>query len=476
MALPSFSTYAPPFRQRVLGIQMARKREQQCRRREQCAVNAKYFRDQVVRNHFHSEWTSRHSFEQSMAAFCNRKTENDRMSTLDQRRIRLKYMLEEEQKQLDAEMQLVVPQRGASVNKADVQPSLGEERRKKLAQELLKEHRKRNNPELYQVDTASQQHQVDNPLQVQISEKKQQEVEAEKMCHFQHECERTQREDLEKIQQAEEYRNFEECQRAKELHKKMEELYLMEEEATHLKKEEEALQVKLWELDKMDAERRKFEERRKKAQMRNFLIRQYRAQLRRRAQQVQEELESDHKILAALLKGEQEMLRMEGTRRERVFADAAWMNRVIEEQLQLEREREAELDLLHREEAQRVWEKREATWEQERKARELLMHEVLVGRRQQLELKMRKNREAQLESLRSREELIQELELERELRRQEREQEEECRRKEQEEQQLQDQWEEQCRIEELQEEVRKQRIINGTNQLNRHNKPRVVWT
>lgn len=49
---------------------------------------------------------------------------------------------------------------------------------------------------------------------------------------------------------------------------------------------------------------------------------------------------------------------------------------------------------------------------------------VLEGRQQQLELKMQRNREAQEESLRRREDLIKELELERELRRQEREQQE----------------------------------------------------
>lgn len=104
------------------------------------------------------------------------------------------------------------------------------------------------------------------------------------------------------------------------------------------------------------------------------MVRQYRAQLKRRAQQVQEELvsllfflnpiiqpespsylevlcteqESDRKILAALLEGEQEEQRMETARRERAIADTAWMKRVIEDQLQLEREREAEFDILHR--------------------------------------------------------------------------------------------------------------------------------
>lgn len=57
--------------------------------------------------------------------------------------------------------------------------------------------------------------------------------------------------------------------------------------------------------------------------------------------------EADSKILAALMEGEEDR-RLETARRERAIADAASMKRVIEEQLQLEREREAEFDLLHR--------------------------------------------------------------------------------------------------------------------------------
>lgn len=56
----------------------------------------------------------------------------------------------------------------------------------------------------------------------------------------------------------------------------------------------------------------------------------------------------DRKILAGLLAEEQDDRRMESERRERVVADAAWMKRVIEEQLDLEREREAEFEVLHR--------------------------------------------------------------------------------------------------------------------------------
>lgn len=107
--------------------------------------------------------------------------------------------------------------------------------------------------------------------------------------------------------------------------------------------------------------------------IRRFLVRQYRAQMRRRAQQVQQELvslrtgesrlqppppgvtnhsvwrqEAEQKMLAALLDGEEEEERTKSLRRERAVADAVWMKRVLEEQLELEREREAALDHLHR--------------------------------------------------------------------------------------------------------------------------------
>ena len=53
---------------------------------------------------------------------------------------------------------------------------------------------------------------------------------------------------------------------------------------------------------------------------------------------------------------------------------------MVEEQLQLERAREAELETLYREEAARQWQKRENQWQREAEARERLMREVLEGR------------------------------------------------------------------------------------------------
>lgn len=58
--------------------------------------------------------------------------------------------------------------------------------------------------------------------------------------------------------------------------------------------------------------------------------------------------EAEQKMLAALLDGEEEEERTKSLRRERAIADVVWMKRVLEEQLELEREREAMFDHLHR--------------------------------------------------------------------------------------------------------------------------------
>ncbi|KAM9392708.1 trichoplein keratin filament-binding protein isoform 2-T2 [Pholidichthys leucotaenia] len=498
MALPTFSVHAPS-RSRRLAEQLARKKEQEARWRQQWDLHAWYFTEQNVRTNKQAQWSSRGSYQKSMSAYHRQRLEEEKKANLEQRRNRLRAMLQEEQERLEAELHEVVSDSTLAsrlVQQSEELRTAREERRKKLAQELLREHWKRNNPNLRELESALHNDHVVTQWQEQISEKKQKDVaEQEEKRRFEKEYERTRREALERIKQAEEKRKAEEHKRAEELRKQMEELKLREEEAARLKQEQEVLLIQQWELEKIEEERRKVEERRKKSELGHFLIRQYRAQLRRRAQQVQEELEADRKILAALLEGEQEDRKLETVQRERAVADAAWMKHVIEEQLQLEQEREAEFDILHREEAQHVWEKREAQWEKEKKARERLMHEVLAGRQKQLQLKMQKNREAQEESLRRQEELIQELELERERRRQEKLQKEGRKTAQmqeinaQVEQQYQEQMEEQGRMEQQEKEEREalqiqeeelrlemQRMAKKGYQEKIHSRPRSAWT
>ncbi|NWX21876.1 TCHP protein, partial [Aegotheles bennettii] len=254
---------------------------------------------------------------------------------------------------------------------------------------------------------------------------KQEAIELEEKKRHENEYEIARREALERLRQEEEKRRLEEKKQAETLLQQMEELKLQETEATKLKKEQENLLKQQWELENLEKERMQMEEQRKKKELGRFLRHQCDAQLKRRAQQIQEELEMDRQILSALLEKEDEDQRRQSARRERAVADVAWMKRVIEEQLQLEKEREAELQTIFREEARKVWEKREEEWEREKVARDRLMSEVLAGRQRQIQEKMELNRQAQEESIKYREQLIKELEEAKELRQREKEQEEE---------------------------------------------------
>uniref|UniRef100_A0A8C5N639 Trichoplein keratin filament-binding protein n=1 Tax=Gouania willdenowi TaxID=441366 RepID=A0A8C5N639_GOUWI len=407
MALPIGRVHR---RSQVLAHQLARQREHEARCRQQWEQHAQYFREQRVQNKKQAEWTSRQSYQSSLSAYNEEKRKEEKRANLELRRNRLKAMLQQEQDEFEAELRQLIPDSSTvahqQLQRTEELRLARQERQKKLAEKLLHEHWKKNNPDLRELELTLHKDHVVNQWQEQITEKKQKEVvEQEEARRFENEYERSQKEALERLNQAEEKRKAEERKRAEELRQQMEELRLREREVR------EALQSLVQTLSSLVF----------CCSLRHFLVRQYRAQLKRRAQQVQEELEVDRKLLAAMLEGEQDDQRLETVRRKQAVADAAWMKHVIEEQLQIEREREAQFEILHREEAQEVWEKREAQWEKERKARERLMHEVLVGRQQQLQHKMQNNCAAQKESLKRREELILELEREMEVRGQEKE-------------------------------------------------------
>lgn len=81
------------------------------------------------------------------------------------------------------------------------------------------------------------------------------------------------------------------------------------------------------------------------------------------------------------------------------------------EQLKLEKQREAELDVMFADEAVKEWDKRSAQWEREREAREQLMRQVLQERAVQLSEKSAVLAEKKLESIERRAELLRDMEM-----------------------------------------------------------------
>ncbi|KAF3820750.1 hypothetical protein GH733_005295 [Mirounga leonina] len=420
MALPTLPSYWCS--RRLLDQQMARQRhrEQEARLRQQWDQNSRYFRTSDICSSKQAEWSSKTSYQQSMHAYQREKMKEETRKQLEGRRDRLRQLLLEEQdllaRELEASRLSVDLQEGRIRERCGNLKSAREEQRKLvtssspiganragIAEQLLYEHWKKNNPKLREQEATRE----------------------EENKRYENEHERARREALERMKAEEERRQLEGKLQAEALLQQMEELKLKEKEATKLKKEQENLLKQRWELERLEEERKQMAAFRQKAELGRFLKHQYNVQLNRRTQQIQEELEADKRILQALLEREDENQRMQLAKRAQAVADAAWMKQVIEEQLQLEREREAELQLLLREEAKEMWEKREAEWARERSARDRLMREVLTGRQQQIQEKLEQNRRAQEESLRHREQLIQNLEEARESARREKEESEE---------------------------------------------------
>jgi trichoplein keratin filament-binding protein len=119
----------------------------------------------------------------------------------------------------------------------------------------------------------------------------------------------------------------------------------------------------------------------------------------------------DIKILNDLAISEREDLVRAKEKKERERLEAEEMREIMKQQLELEKQREAELELLYRDEAARSWEMREAEWEKEKLAREALMVEVLAARQQQLEEKKVELMDRRMESIQRREELLKDIEI-----------------------------------------------------------------
>ncbi|NWV84124.1 TCHP protein, partial [Dasyornis broadbenti] len=280
-----------------------------------------------------------------------------------------------------------------------------------FAEPLLHEHWNKNNVELREVESElHRKHAREAWGDEQTQKTKEEVIELEEKKYYENEYETAQGEAPERMRKENEKHRLEEKQQAETLLQQIEELKLQETKATKLKKEQENLLKQQWELENLEEERKQMEEHRRKKELGRFLRHQCDVQLKRRAQQIQEELETDRQILSALLEKEDEDQQQQIAWRERAVADVAWMKRVIEEQLQLEKEREAELETIFREEAKKMWEKREEEWEREKVARDRLMNEVFAGRQRQIQEKMQLNRRAQEESIKYREQLIKELE------------------------------------------------------------------
>ena len=196
-----------------------------------------------------------------------------------------------------------------------------------------------------------------------------------------------------------------------DLVQQMEELKLREQEAQQMRLEQEQLLQEQWKLQELEGQRAALEKQRAGFELGRFLLQQYRTQLRRRFEQHKVERQQDIEILENLFRMQQsedvERTELQKAR----FQEIQEALQMARQKQQKDVEAEKELDLIYRDEAERLWRKREAEWAAEQAARAKLLQAVLNERAQQVDEKLSRLEVAKRENMEEREKAIREMQI-----------------------------------------------------------------
>ncbi|XP_056399996.1 cilia- and flagella-associated protein 53 isoform X2 [Hyla sarda] len=168
-------------------------------------------------------------------------------------------------------------------------------------------------------------------------------------------------------------------------------------EEKRLKEEEAHLLVEQRKLMKLEDERALREKQQKQSQVRNMLDRSVRLKMKRLAQEQQEELALDMKIMEQIMQDshddteEKRLRKMELQREQQIY------RQYLAQQLEEEKRQEKEMDKLIEAELEKSWAKRAEQLRLEKEARNRLMKDVMETRRQQITEKLERNAKEQEE-------------------------------------------------------------------------------
>lgn len=416
MALPTMSGYWSS-RKNVYEQAIVRHRNHEDDFRSKWGDTAKYFKNSDVRAAKQQAWSSTGAFQDRIADEYQDSVERDvKASSLKRRRDKLSTLLKEENAIYTAKLRgLSVPNSSRLEDmkmRADDLKSAREEKRQKLAQDKLYEHWRQNNPDLRKAESEMLQgHVVDNWGDQKVEKRERLESAKRENLEFDREMERERQAAIEAEREREEEKLREDKSVRDVLKEQMYEFKARESQAAEWKRQQEELLTQRWEIERMEESQRQREEERKKKDLGRALLRQHKAQMMNKSRLIQKELEQDRQLLESLIDKEAENTNIQTSRKEKARADAQWMKQVLDEQIQLEKAREAELDMLYQDEAARMWHKREGEWERERQARQRLMAEVLESRHDQIGSRLEELRHQQEDSMIRREELLREMEV-----------------------------------------------------------------
>lgn len=206
-----------------------RQHQQEDQFRQQWEQNSRYFRTWDIHNSKQIEWSSKISYQRSMHAYHCEKMKEEKRKILELRRERLRELLLEEQDLLAAELDelrlsMSLREQRLREQHQDLK-SAREEQRKLIAERLLYEHWKKNNPKLRELELDLHKKHVINSWATQKEEKKQQEAtEKQENKRLENQYAAARREAEARMRVEEERRQLEGRLQAEALRQQMEEL------------------------------------------------------------------------------------------------------------------------------------------------------------------------------------------------------------------------------------------------------------
>merc|ERR1711990_1273083 len=177
-----------------------------------------------------------------------------------------------------------------------------------------------------------------------------------------------------------------------------------------LTNEEKEIVIEQAKLEREKNRQAKLEKRQKQQEYQNILYRQYRAQILRRAHEIERELEEDLDMLERVKYEADQEKNVSAEKRKVAQQYAQDAIKLLKQKLKEEKDHQAKIDYLYREQAAQWGEKREAEWERERNSRKKLLQSVLSERQNQLTERLEKVKRNKEKILEDREEMLLDIE------------------------------------------------------------------
>ncbi|XP_054468982.1 cilia- and flagella-associated protein 53 [Anoplopoma fimbria] len=329
---------------------------------------------------------------------------------MDERRDRLRSLLETEEQQLLQEMEekteTSVERQAKMRERAKSLREKRERDRQQLVSEKMEQLFREQCDELRTVESRRREQQVCLERAAQVSgrqQQQQQQQQEEKL--FQELWESDRRAKEEREAEREERRRQRNRQQLEVIRGQMEEAELQRQKYRELREEEKELMLQQQEMQRLQQQRKQQRTLQDQRTRRRQLDQGLRLKMRRLSREQQDELQLDMNILQTLLQHEVDEKQEAAQRKVELCEEQRRYRQYLSEELQTQRREEEETEQLMEEMLKEVWTKREQQSRLQREARNRLMEEVMEARRLQIQHKLDLNLQKQMELSKERDEM-----------------------------------------------------------------------